>query len=258
MTGTFERTYRCANSAVGFTLRWTQRGHRPAHSSRASSIGSCTTPKSQTTTSVRADTLQRLRVAYWIDVGVAEVVDQVGEQLNERTPKRRFLLMRQNVDTYSLAHVVCARAHNAHALTSHSRSPSRQRRRVSRRSGSPTEIHTIRLKSDPPEPSTMYGPRAASSVLSLFFHLQTAPRSTAVNGQGPTNAAGVEACAQALRRWIALANASMDLTHGGRVKHSYRVVRVDGTLRNIVLASPILRMILRIGCIVGHPCRDAS
>ena len=172
MTGTFERTYRCA-STVGSTLRWTQRGHRPAHSSRASSIGSCTTPKSQTTTSVRADTLQRLRVAYWIDVGVAEVVDQVREQLNELAPKRRFLLMRQNVDTYSLAHVVRARAHNAQAHTS--RSPLPQRRRACRLSGSPTEIHTIRLRGDPPEPSTMYGPRAANNVLSLLFHLQTAP-----------------------------------------------------------------------------------
>ena len=101
----------------GSTLRWSQRGHRPAHSSRASSIGPCTPPKSQTTTSGPAETLQRLRVAYWIDVGVAEVVDHVGEQLNELTPKCSFLLMRQNVDTYSLAHVVCTRAHNAHAHT---------------------------------------------------------------------------------------------------------------------------------------------
>jgi hypothetical protein len=75
----------------GSTLRWIQTGRRPAHSSRASSIGPCTPPKSQTTTSVRADTLQLL--AYWIDVGVAEVVDQVGEELNELTPKRRFLLV---------------------------------------------------------------------------------------------------------------------------------------------------------------------
>jgi hypothetical protein len=56
------------------------------------------------------------RLAYWIDVGVAEVVDQVGEELNELTPKRRFLLVRQNVDTYSLAHVVCA--HKVHTRTS--------------------------------------------------------------------------------------------------------------------------------------------
>jgi hypothetical protein len=228
---------------VGSTLRWNQRGHRPAHSSRASSIGPCTTQKSQTTTSVRADTLQRLSVAYWIDVGVAEVVDQVGEQHNELAPKRCFLLVRQHVDTYSLAHVVCA--HNVTAHTSRSHSPSRQCRH-----------HTIRLRSDPPEPSMMYGPRAASNALSLFFHLQPA---LALNcPKRPTNAARVEACSQALRRWIARADASMDPTHGGRVKHLYRVVRVDETLRNIVLASPILRIILRIGCIVGHPCLDAS
>ena len=30
---------------------------------------------------------------YRLDVGVAEVVDQVGEELNELTPKRRFLLV---------------------------------------------------------------------------------------------------------------------------------------------------------------------
>ena len=102
----------------------------------------------------------------------------------------------------------------------------------------------------------MYGPRAASNVLSLFFHLQTA---FALNcPEWPTNAARVEAYALALRRWIARANASMDPTHGGRVKHSYRVVRVDGTRRNIGLASPSLRRILRIGCVVGHPCLDAS
>ena len=102
----------------------------------------------------------------------------------------------------------------------------------------------------------MYGPRAASNDLSLIFQLQT------ICAQLPRMAdkrrLGIEADALALRRRIARANASMDPTHGGRVKHLYRVVRVDETLRNIVLANPILRIILRIGCVIGDPSLDAS
>ncbi len=105
-----------------------------------------------------------------------------------------------------------------------------------------------------PRRCTGPGPQATFSACSSNCTRRL--RLTAVTGQGPTN--GVEACALALRRWIARANASMDPTHGGRVKNLDRVVRVDGTLRSIVLASPIVRIILRIGCAVGHPCLDAS
>jgi len=84
-----------------------------------------------------------------------------------------FLCDRMSTPTASRAS--CMLEHTTHTHTQVALMLSIQRRRACRRCGDSFEIQTIRLKSGPPEPWTMYGPRAANNVLSLFFHLQTAP-----------------------------------------------------------------------------------
>ena len=104
MICTFEKTY---GSIVQPHLTGLQ-GVGRAYSSRAHNIGSCANTKDQTRALLAAgrpsrggakpSQAKRLMVAYCIDVGVAQVVDDVGEKLDQPVPKCRLLLMRQYVD----------------------------------------------------------------------------------------------------------------------------------------------------------------
>ena len=52
-------------------------------------------------------------VAYWIDIGIAQVVDHVREKLDQPEPKCRLLLMGQYADLCSLR---CCTSRTAAAL----------------------------------------------------------------------------------------------------------------------------------------------